>query len=482
MNTLHRWFRLAFFYAFQLGFVRPVLKWYWGAHFRRRASVPKGPCIVVANHNSHLDAPVLMTMFPIGRLAHIHPVAAADYFGKTAWRRTIVMVGMNAMAIARTSAPGRDVLQPTIEALEAGETLIFFPEGSRGTPGVIGAFKPGIGMIVKSVPGVLVVPVFLAGAERSLPRGRSVPLPLGIDVIIGKPRTYSPLLDAREIADMVRADVLALAPPPPSVPGPRPTPPVRVACCGVDREANHALFLALTERLGAAGRTIGISDEILEADGAGLRASDGFPLARSRMMAKALAWAFRTGGMYRGNRFAEMIQRARVDEALQDGRTARFVVGDGSPLVDLLAWGEAEFYSGSFDEKGQQQLLLYVSGERRIPFSKWARFIRKAPEVWLLSVFDLAHPPAPDVLVLTKRDPGSLMERIRSQGRVLEPWENEASLGRLQEGYLQVAAALRKRRIEVVLLDALDLDVGRAAEEVERACRRLALRGAEAPP
>jgi 1-acyl-sn-glycerol-3-phosphate acyltransferase len=480
VTTLRRWFRLGFFYAFQLGFVRPMLRWYWGAHYRRRASVPKGPCIVVANHNSHLDAPLLMTMFPVRRIAHIHPVAAADYFGKTAWRRTIVMIGMNAMGIERTAAPGRDVLQPTIDALEAGETLIFFPEGSRGTPGVIGAFKPGIGKIVKSVPGVLVLPVFLAGAERSLPRGESVPLPLGIDVIIGKPRTYSPLLDARAIAEMIRADVLALAPSLPSVPGPRPTPPVRVVCCGIDGDANHALFLALTERLGAAGRTFGISDTVLESDGAGTRPSEGIPLARSRVVPKALAWAFRTGGVYRGNKFAEMVQRARVDEALQDGRTARFVVGDGSAVVDLLAWGEADFYSGAFDEKGLLQLLLYVSGQRRIPLRQWARFVRKAPEVWLLSVFDLAHPPAPDVLVLTTRDPSSTMERIRSQGRVLEPWENEAFLGRLQDGYRQVASVLRKRRIEVVELDALDLDVERAADEIEAACRRLALKGTEA--
>jgi 1-acyl-sn-glycerol-3-phosphate acyltransferase len=480
VKTFKRWLGLAFFYAFQLGFVRPVLKWYWGAHYRRLASVPKGPCIVIANHNSHLDAPLLMTMFPISRLARIHPVAAADYFGKTAWRRTIVMVGMNAIGFDRTAAPGKDVLQPTIDALEAGETLIFFPEGSRGEPGVIGAFKPGIGKIVKSVPGVLVLPVFLAGAERSLPRGQSVPLPLGIDVIIGKPRTYSPLLDAREIAEMIRADVLALAPPPPSVPGPRPTPPVRVACCGIDGDANHALFLALTDRLGTAGRTIGISETILESDGAGPRESDGVPLARSRVVPRALAWGFRTGGMYRGNRFAEMIERARVDEALQDGRTARFVVGDGNPLVDLLAWGEADFHSGEFDEKGLQQLRLYVSGERRIPFGKWTRFIRKAPEVWLLNVFDLAHPPAPDVLVLITRDPGSAMERLRSKGRALESWENEAFLGRLQDGYRQVAAALRKRRTEVVELDALDLDIGRAAESIEQACRRVALKGAEA--
>jgi len=479
VKTLSRWLGLAFFYAFQLGFVRPVLRWYWGARYRRRGSVPNGPCIVVANHNSHLDAPLLMTMFPISRIGHVHPVAAADYFGKTAWRRTIVMVGMNAMGIERTAVPGKDVLQPTVEALEAGETLIFFPEGSRGTPGVIGPFKPGIGKMVKSVPGVVVLPVFLSGAERSLPRGESVPLPLGLDVRIGKPRTYSADLDAREIAEMVRADVLALAPPPPPVPGPRPAPPVRVACCGIDREANQAVFLAVTDRLGAAGRTIGIGTTILESDGEGRRESEGVPLVRSRAVPKALAWAFRTGGLYRGNKFAEMVQRARVDEALQDGRTCRFVVGDGSPLVDLLAWGEADFYSGVFDEKGLQRLFLYISGERRIPFGQWARFIRKAPEVWLLNVFDLAHPPPPDVLVLITRDPAQASERGGSQGRELESWENEAFLRRLQEAYRQVAAALRKRRIEVIELDARELDPARAAAEIESVCRQQALKGAE---
>jgi 1-acyl-sn-glycerol-3-phosphate acyltransferase len=480
VTTLSRAIRLAFFYAFQLGFVRPMLKWYWGAHYRRRATLPKGACIVVANHNSHLDAPLLMTMFPIGRIGQIHPVAAADYFGKTAWRRTMVMVGMNAMGIERTAAPGRDVLQPVVDALEAGKTLIFFPEGSRGTPGVIGSFKPGIGKIVKSVPDVLVVPVFLSGAERSLPRGVSLPLPLGLDVNIGKPRTYSHLLDARDIAEMIRADVLALAPSPRPAPGPRPTPPVRVACCGIDREANHELFLALTTRLGAAGRTIGIADTILESDAAGLRESEGVPLVRSGAVPQALAWLLRTGGIYRGNKFAQMVRRARVDEALQDGRTARFVVGDGSPLVDLLAWGEADFYSGAFDEKGLQQLLLYVSGQRRIPLGQWARFIRKAPEVWLLNVFEFAQPPAPDVLVLTTRDAGSAMERLRLRGRALESWENEAFLGRLQEGYRQVASVFRKRRIEVVELSASGLDVDRAAEAIEAACRRMALKGTEA--
>jgi thymidylate kinase len=98
----------------------------------------------------------------------------------------------------------------------------------------------------------------------------------------------------------------------------------------------------------------------------------------------------------------------------------------------------------------------------------------------LFNVFDLVQPPAPDIVVLITRDPASVMERIRSQGRVLESWENEAFLSRLQEGYRQVASVLRKRRIEVVELSAHDLDVDRAVAEIEANCRRLASKGTEA--
>lgn len=481
MSRFQRFARLVAMYAFQVLFVRPMLRWYWGAHFRRRHYVPEGPCIVVANHNSHLDAALLMTMFPVRRLPHVHPVAAADYFGKTAWRIWVASIWMNAMAIERTASPGRDVLSPMIDALKEGESLIFFPEGSRGQPGVVAAFRPGIGKIVRSVPGVLVVPVFVSGAERSLPRGVSVPLPLGIDVFIGKPRTFSPHLDARDIAEQIREDVLSLAPPAPPPPGPRPAPPARVACCGVDDEANRALFSALTARLGGVGRTIGVGGTLIEADEEGVRDAPRIPLSRGRGWPRALGWAFRTGGLYRGRKFAEMVERARIDEVLQGTVLARFVVSEGSPLVDLLAWAEADFYSGVFDEKGLQQILLYLSGQRRLPRREWIRFIRRAPEVWLLSVFGLARPPVPDLLVLTRRSPEGLMERLRSGGRALEPWQNEAFLARLQEAYGQVAAVLRRRRVDVVELVAEDLDVDAAAERVETTCRRLALKAMESP-
>ena len=255
---------------------------------------------------------------------------------------------------------------------------------------------------------------------------------------------------------MVRADVLALAPPPPPVPGPRPTPPVRVACCGIDREANHALFLALTEQAGS-GRT---HDRHLGRDPRvrrrGLARLGRVPArAQPHWCRRRSRWAFRTGGMYRGNRFAEMIERARVDEALQDGRTARFVVGDGSPLVDLLAWGRRISTAARSTRRG-------CSSSSCTSRARGASRCRSVGAVHPQGSRGLAaqrlRPRAPARAGRARADRRairrSVMERIRSQGRVLEAWENEALLGRLQDGYKQVAAVLRKRRIEVVELDA----------------------------
>jgi len=65
-----------------------------------------------------------------------------------------------------------------IDALGRGESLVFVPEGSRGEAGVIAPFRPGIGRLVARIPGLLVVPVYLAGPERVWPRGQVVPVPV----------------------------------------------------------------------------------------------------------------------------------------------------------------------------------------------------------------------------------------------------------------------------------------------------------------
>ena len=460
-------------WAFHGAFVRPTLYLVGGIQYRRRGKLPAGPCIVVANHNSHLDAAILMTIFPFRRLPDIHPVAAADYFGKTALLRTMAMLFMNGIPIERRARKGSDPLKPLHDALEQGKTLILFPEGSRGEAGVLSQFRPGIGRLVKQLPGLLVVPVFMSGPERIWPRGQWIPVPVAIHANVGKPRVYADDVEPREIAERVRKDVLALAPPPAPIPGARPAPPKRVAVCGVEPGRRHEVFRAVLERLGRQGRSVGLTQPVLEADETGLReAQGGIPVTHGLGWPRFLAWMFRTGGMFQRYRFAEMVDRARLDEALCQDRTVRHVVGDGNALVDLLAWSRADFYEGKFDEKGFLRLMVYLSGERSVPFRLWWTFIRKAPEVWLVTTFDLARPPVPDVLVVLRHPPAEILARMRAAGRPLERLHSENRIAHLQECYEAVADTLRRRgRTEVVIADANGQTPAEIAWQVAAACR-----------
>jgi 1-acyl-sn-glycerol-3-phosphate acyltransferase len=75
--------------------------------------------------------------------------------------------------------------------LEAGGILILFPEGTRGTPGCIGALKAGVACLARRHPRVPVVPIALSGFDRILPKDAVVPLPLEAEASVGAPRFWS---------------------------------------------------------------------------------------------------------------------------------------------------------------------------------------------------------------------------------------------------------------------------------------------------
>jgi 1-acyl-sn-glycerol-3-phosphate acyltransferase len=471
---MRQFLRNLIMWALHVGFVRPVLNWVVGVRYRRKNRVPDGPCLVVSNHNSHLDAAVLMTLFPLRRIPRVRPIAAADYFGKTWFMRGLAMLMMNGLPIERQPKPGKDPLAPLVQALNAGESLIFFPEGSRGKAGVVAPFRSGIGRLVRKMPGLLIVPVYLAGPERIWPRGELVPVPLNIDAVVGQPRTYSIDLQPREIAEKVREDVLSLAPPPPPQPVPAPAPAIRVAVCGLDAQHRERIFDGVVRRLARDGLTLGIADPMVEADSDGVREINRpIPFAPGRAWMGLLARIFRTSGLFKGERFVKMVEQAQLSEALGQGAAARFVVSDGSALVDLLAWADADFYRGVFDESGMNHLMQYLAGEKRIPGGAWWRFARKAPEVWLVNVFDLARPPVPDVLVLTPLPVSRILQRLRSRGQRIQAYQNEELLERLQRAYSDVGGILaRRRKVEVIELDPETMTEDDLAERVADACSR----------
>ncbi|WP_198412988.1 lysophospholipid acyltransferase family protein [Synechococcus sp. UW140] len=178
---------------FFLLLVKPILSLIIGLHIRDQQRLPKrGPALVVANHNSHLDVFVLMSLFPLRMLSKLRAVAAADYFLSNpllAWF-SLNLVGI--LAIDRHPKRGRtDPLAPVEAALARNEIVILFPEGSRGDPEVMTPLRSGIAHLLQRHPELEATPVFLHGLGKALPKGEALLVPFFCDALVGEPIRWS---------------------------------------------------------------------------------------------------------------------------------------------------------------------------------------------------------------------------------------------------------------------------------------------------
>jgi 1-acyl-sn-glycerol-3-phosphate acyltransferase len=167
--------------------------------------------IYFANHTSHIDTVAIWAALPMRLRQHTHPVAALDYWGEGP-RRYLATRALRAILIDRARENRTtDPLAPLVECLERGESLILFPEGTRGDSPVPASFKSGLYRLAAQFPGAELIPVYLENLHRSLPKGAVLPIPITCTVRFGAPMSLAPDETKESFLARARSEVLKLA-------------------------------------------------------------------------------------------------------------------------------------------------------------------------------------------------------------------------------------------------------------------------------
>jgi 1-acyl-sn-glycerol-3-phosphate acyltransferase len=167
--------------------------------------------IYFANHQSHFDWVLIWASLPRDLRAVTRPIAARDYWTSSPLKHWITREIFNAVYVSRVRTADEDPLEPLVEALRNGDSLVIFPEGTRGNKGEPQAFKAGLFHLAEQFPDVQLIPTWIDNVQRVMPKGEVVPVPILCSVTFGAPLQLQPGEDKRAFLARARDAVMALA-------------------------------------------------------------------------------------------------------------------------------------------------------------------------------------------------------------------------------------------------------------------------------
>jgi len=192
---------------FLLGLIRVLT----GAQARWYGCPPKAEQrIYFANHQSHADLVMIWAALPQELRATTRAIAAKDYWTKTPFKKWITTAVFNVIYVSREHSAEEDPLEPLFEALEHGDSIILFPEGTRGNQDEPQAFKAGLYNLAMKFPAIELVPAWINNVQRVMPKGEVVPVPVLCSVTFGAPVHLQEGEERRVFLERARNAVIAL--------------------------------------------------------------------------------------------------------------------------------------------------------------------------------------------------------------------------------------------------------------------------------
>jgi 1-acyl-sn-glycerol-3-phosphate acyltransferase len=168
--------------------------------------------IYFANHQSHFDWVLIWAALPQDLRSKTRPIAAKDYWTSSPFKHWLTREVFHAVYVARQRTDDQDPLEPLVEALRNGDSLVIFPEGTRSNKGEPQSFKSGLYHLAEQFPDVQLVPAWIDNVQRVMPKGEVVPVPILCTVTFGKPMQLEADEDKRVFLDRARRAVIGLRP------------------------------------------------------------------------------------------------------------------------------------------------------------------------------------------------------------------------------------------------------------------------------
>ncbi|MBC8374573.1 MAG: 1-acyl-sn-glycerol-3-phosphate acyltransferase [FCB group bacterium] len=179
------WKTLFYYYS------KTVFTFYTPLKVHGRENIPDSSFIFCSNHNSHMDV-ALLSAAAQKSFNHFGMMAAKDYWFDSWTRRTLINTVMNLIPIDRKiNGVSQFSIKDTIKLCKSfmnykQRSLIFFPEGTRGTPGKILPFKKGAARFSLDLK-TPILPAVIHGSHKAWPRGNFLMRPTPIAVYILEP-------------------------------------------------------------------------------------------------------------------------------------------------------------------------------------------------------------------------------------------------------------------------------------------------------
>jgi len=425
--------------------LRPFLKLFSGVNIVGKENVRgAGRYVIIANHNSHLDICLMFSIIPARHIPRTHAVADRDYFSASPLVCHAVRFLFNPIFISRGRPKGgEDPLDEIRAKLRAGHNIIIFPEGTRGEPGELQRFKSGIGRLMVEFPDMPIVPVFISGAERGLPKSKVLLLPFCNNITIGPPRlctgkhrdiTSSLEHALRELSasDAIRRHVRPDAK----------SPPRSIAFLGIDGSGKSTCSKRVAMAISESSGVCRISDRMDFFEGGEEREMQPLMAEKIRETIGGHAKTARSLKMYKIPKLTELLLRNHLQQEAGRWYVPDLIVMDGSPLLNIVAWASL-YKEDMLDHKTCAKAIRILAG-RDADIPRDDSVTAQFPELLTFRRYKLNRLMLPDIVIFLDVPPDVAYGRISTRGEQKQVHETEDKLGMLRKGYLMVCDVLKR--------------------------------------